>query len=487
MLMPVALAALDGPRPEGVDDAYELLDRVDLAFACGLARLGPDEAQALTALAAAMAATPLGRRVGEAVEKILTGSADDGHLALLAGARTAVLGAVHDALLAQLDTALGRTRAGAPDQPPGACGITTPDGGHPDGEHPDGDAASRRALAGCRAWLQELALVGWRGVDHDIAGGGGQAVSALLADPALRRPAVLLDGLAAELRACSPIATLAQLPARRWADLWARGLLLTQPDGVDAGTAPDVVSGRLFPLGVDVQEHPTAVQVQVHGLLEPASGGPARLVRWSVSSTKVDTISGPALWRLFVDQPVLLGSLAQGRGIEISDLPLRASGDFVWDERRAALGGVADPFTSARLLLPDAVGAVCPPHDRHPVHLREPVLVEGFTTTNDETGLRLRLGDHSLVIDVGRLPACGPLTAALVAAAEACIGLLRHDGEQWLLQPLTVRTTVKRKPALIGTGDWALGPTDPKAAKAVAKTGNTLEVLRERAGRLLRA
>jgi len=46
-----------------------------------------------------------------------------------------------------------------------------------------------------------------------------------------------------------------------------------------------------------------------------------------------------------------------------------------------------------------------------------------------------------------------------------------------------VLTTVKKKPAGVHTADWALGPTDPKLAKVA---GEAVEVLRERAGRLLR-
>lgn len=476
MLRPEVLPHLLGPRPDGVDHALDLLERLDLVLARGLARTGPEEARTLTGLTAATEASPVGHAVGNAVGKILAGAGDADDLTVLAGARTAVLGAVHDALLAQLDAALGRARprsGGA--HPPAGVAATHP------------APATHPALAGCRAWLQELAVVGWHGVDHDIASGGEQVVAALLAEPTLRRPAVLLDGLTAELQAASPIASMTELPARRWADLWARALLLTRTAGTGTGPAPEPVTGRLLPLGVDVQEHPTAVQLQVHGLLEPASGGPTRLVRWTVGAGKVDTVTGPGLWQLFADRPVLLHALARGRSVEITDLPLHPTGDLVWDERRARPGEAADPFTVARVALADATGGAPASLDRHPVHLREPVLVEDCAVATDGPGPRLRLGDHSLAVDLDHLPSCGPLTAAHVTGADACLGLLRHDGREWVLQPLTVRTPVKRRPTVIGTGEWALGPTDPKVAKALARTGDTVGVLRERAGRLLRA
>ena len=50
------------------------------------ARLGEERIIALTALAGALAATPLGERVGEAVEKLAAGSVADAHLTVVDGA-----------------------------------------------------------------------------------------------------------------------------------------------------------------------------------------------------------------------------------------------------------------------------------------------------------------------------------------------------------------------------------------------------------------
>src|SRR5690606_2233242 len=188
--------------PEGIEEALDLVDRFDDALACGFARLGGDGAAAMSALAAAFSGTPLAGRLGEAAEKVTAGSVSGEHLAALAGGRAALFGAVHDALLADFDATVGRERAAWPEAPPA----------------PAGDDR----LAACRAWLHELAITGWRGVDNDLVSAVAQPLAALPADPALRRPAVLLDGLAAELRSCCPIAAMAHIPARRWADLWMR-------------------------------------------------------------------------------------------------------------------------------------------------------------------------------------------------------------------------------------------------------------------------
>ncbi|GAA3145204.1 hypothetical protein GCM10010466_40330 [Planomonospora alba] len=465
-MLAAQLAALPDGDPEGVQEALALVNGLDDALVHGLARLSAERAEAPAALAAALAGTPLGERLAESSEKVASGSVADEHLTALAGGRAALLGAVHDALLADLDAALGRERAPWQAAP-----------------EPEADGAAH-LLGGARSWLRELAITGWRGVDHDLVTAADQITEALLAVPGRRRLAVLLDGLAAELRACCPAGTAERLPVRRWADLWTRALLLAQ-DGAPPGAGEPVgtVSGRLLILGADVHEHATAVQVQVHAVLEPADGGRARLVRASAAAAKVDTITGPALWKLLHRHRVLLGALTDRRAVDVTDLPLLGGGDLVWHDDRAVLGKPADPFTTARLLLDGALAPAEPPLDRHPVRIAEPVLVEGYTVTADGS---FDLDGTVLAVDTERLPSCGPLTPELVAGSTACVGLVRWDGGRWLLQPLAVQAKVKRQTTAITTGDWALGPTDPKVVKAEARAGDAVAVLRERAGRLLR-
>ncbi|MET8866889.1 hypothetical protein ABZW11_28435 [Nonomuraea sp. NPDC004580] len=460
-MLDVQLGELLDAAPEGVDAALGLVEGFDEALTYGFARLGDERAEALTAFAGALAGTPVGERLGEAVAKVAAGSVADEHLAALAGGRAALLGAAHDALLARLDAALGRTR----------------DTGDAAGAHAE---VADNLLAGCRGWLRELAIAGWRGVDHDLVSSADQTIEALLAEPALRGLAVLLDGLATELRASSPVATMERLPARRWADLWTRAMLLAQR-GPWPGEAEEV-SGRLLILGADVHEHATAVRVQVHAVLEPSGGGPARLVRTSVAAAKVDTIVGPTVWRLFGGHPTLLAALAGHRSLDVTGMPLLPGGDLIWHDDRASAGDEADPLAVARLQLGVATAPAVPPLDRHPVRIAEPVFAEGYKTD----GRTLTLGGHTITFDLDRLPSCGPLTPALLKASTACVGLLHWDAGRWTLQPLGVQATVKKQPVAAHTGDWAQGPTDPKVVKAEAKAGDVVAVLRERAGRLLR-
>ncbi|MEU8175005.1 hypothetical protein AB0C14_19170 [Microbispora hainanensis] len=499
-MLAVQLAALlggdQGNAGEGAEEALALLDGFDDALVHGLARLADERADAVAALAAAFAATPLGDRLAEAADAVVSGSITQEHLTALAGGRVALSGAVHDALLESLDTALGRERAEWPPTPgdPGAAnGPRAQPAAQPAAQqvHPAEQAAAQpagNAIGGVRSWLRELAITGWRGVDHDLVSAADQVSEALLAAPELRRLAVLLDGFAAELRASCPIGSAEHLPVRRWADLWTRALLLSQ-DGVLTGEPTgearpaSLVSGRLLVLGVDVHEHGTAVQFQVHAVLEPADGGTPRLVRTSVTAAKVDTIVGTALWKLPQRHKVLLAALADRRSIEIADVPLLDSGDLVWHDDRAFVSKPADPLATARLCLPGALAPAVPPLDRAPVRIAEPVLVEGYKVTKDGS---FDLGGTLLAVDTQRLPDCGPLTPKLVAASSACVGLMRWDGGRWTLQPLAVQAKVKREAVVVATGDWALGPTDPKAAKAEARAADAVAVLQERAGRLLR-
>jgi hypothetical protein len=446
-------------RPDGLDEAFTLIDGLDDVLVHGLARIDEERAAALESFAAVFTGSPLADRVADSIGKIVAGTVTDDHLAVLAGARAARTGAAHDALLGRLDEALGRSR------PPWAA--------------PPAGAGAGQLLAGGRSWLRELALAGWRGVDHELAGGGSRVVQALLAEPAGRRLAVLLDGFAAELRSAAPVATLDRIPVRRWADLWARAVLLTQDAFPGASATP--ADGRLLLLGVDLHEHPTVFRAQAHGLLE-TPGGEVRLVRASVAAAKVDTISGPSAWRMLTAFPVFRQALAGQRTVEISGMPLTPGGDLLWDESRAVTGDPADPFAVARVRLGGVIAPPVAPLDRHPAAIAEPVLLEGYTPGPES----FDLGGVTLAVDLDRLPEAGPVTPALVAASTACLGLLRWDAGRWVVQPLAVQSVVRKKPVSAHIGDWALGPTEAKAAKAEAVAGTAVDVLRERAGRLLR-
>ncbi|MGJ5894857.1 hypothetical protein ACSCBZ_23345 [Streptomyces niveiscabiei] len=503
---------------EGLAEALAAVDALDRALTAGLLRPRPAQAADLTVLADALAASPLATRVAEATEKAAAGTAAEDHFLALAAARTALLGAAHDALAERIAEAVGR--------PTGTTGaaLTAVDGGadiaagHTPGSDAEPLTGERAAVSGAsgdedrssahaaapdtdspaptheaapdttnlraaaRTWLTDLARAGWQGIDHELIAGAAPVVSALLAEPSVRRLAALLDGFTAELAASCPGTALERIPARRWGDLWARGMLLGVP-GADAPVAPPgTATGRLLPLGVDLHEHATAVQAQVHAVFEPAGGGAPRLVRASVSAPKPDTVVGAGVWQLLRPHMALLAALGEGRAMELDGMPVTGEGDLLWDDAHARPGEPADAFTTARVALPTALTAPTAPLDRHPAQLAVPVLLEGYTA---QEGVFVLAG-QPLAVDADRIPVAGPLTPDVVASSGACIGLLRWDGGRFAVQPLAVETLVRRKPVALHAGAWAGGTTDKAGVKAEKAATDAVAVLRERAGRLLR-
>lgn len=467
---PATGAAEGGTRAaepgDGLDEALAAVDAFDRALVAGLLRPQPAQAAGLTELAQALASSPLAARVAEAAEKAAAGTADEDHLVALAAARTALLGSVHDAVAERLADTTGRTTRA---QETGPAGIDP----------------SANLLAAARSWLADLARSGWRGLDHETVSGAAQVVSAMLPDPALRRLAALLDGFAAELAACCPGATLERIPVRRWADLWSRAMLLTVPGALAApATAP--ATGRLLPLGVDLHEHATAAQAQVHAVFEPADGTGPRLVRASVSAPKPDTVVGAGVWQLLRPHLSLLAAVSEGRAMELDGMPLTAGGDLLWDDAHARLGEPADAFATARVALSTAADPATAPLDRHPARLAVPVLLEGYAAEEADGVLTFTVAGQPFAVDTDRVPAAGPLTPEAVATSGACIGLLRWDAGTYRIQPLAVETTVRKKTVAVHAGAWAGGTTDKVGVRAEKAATDAATVLRERAGKLLR-
>ncbi|MEU4149067.1 hypothetical protein [Streptomyces sp. NPDC026659] len=450
---------------EGLEEALAAADGFDQALVGGLLRPRPGQAEGLTGLAAAVAGSPLAARVAEAAEKAAAGAAGEDHFLALAAARTALLGSAHDALTERVREAVGRASGD-------------------DERGPAGAGQPVNLLLAARSWLCDLARAGWQGIDHELVGGAAPVVSAMLPDPALRRLAALLDGFAAELAASCPGATLERVPERRWADLWSRALLLTVPGALGTPAVTEV-TGRLLPLGVDVQEHATAVQAQVHAVFEPADGSAARLVRASVSAPKPDSVVGAGLWQLLRPHMSLLAALGEGRAMDLDAMPVTGEGDLLWDDARARAGEPAEPFTTARVALPAASAFPTAPLDRHPARIAVPVLLEGYAVDETE-GLAFDVAGCRLRVDADRVPAAGPLTPEAVAASSACLGLLRWDAGEFLLQPLAVERTVRKKAVAVHAGAWAGGTADKAGVRAEKAATDAVTVLRERAGRLLR-
>ncbi|MFD4668139.1 hypothetical protein ACFWNN_00310 [Lentzea sp. NPDC058450] len=448
---------------DGVDEALAAVAGLDQALTTGLLRPQPAQAAGLAALADAVSASPLASKVAEAADKAAAGAAGEEHFLFLAAARIALFGSVHDALMARVEQATGRAQT--------EWTASLPDPGQ----------AENLVLA-ARSWLADVARAGWQGIDHDLVSGAEPVISALLPHPRLRRLAALLDGFAAELAASCPGSALERIPARRWGDLWSRALLLTLPGATDAPAS--TVTGRLLPLGVDLHEHATAAQAQVHAVFEPVDGTPF-LVRASVSASKPDTVIGAGIWQILRPHMSLLTAFTEGRSVELTDMPMTAEGDLLWQDEHAKLGEPADPFVTARVVLPKASTPPTAPLDRHPARIAVPVFLEGYAAEQTDDALTFSFAGSQVVMDTDRVPA-GPLTPEAVAGSNACIGLLRWDAGAFRIQPLAAETTARKKTVALHAGAWAGGAVDKVGAKAEKAATDAATVLRERAGRLLR-
>lgn len=114
------------------------------------------------------------------------------------------------------------------------------------------------------------------------------------------------------------------LPGAPLGDLWSRAMLLTVP-GAAAVPLVGTATGLLLPLGIDLQEHATAVQAQVHAVFEPADGTGTRLVRAAVSEPKPATVVGAGLWQLLRPHMSLLAAVSEGRSMDLTGMPFTAA------------------------------------------------------------------------------------------------------------------------------------------------------------------
>jgi hypothetical protein len=353
----------------------------------------------------------------------------------LASARVALLGAAHDALLAQAREALGRPSPADEEPPP----------------RPPGGSAT--ALASVQQWLTELAIAGLRHLEENAVAPFAATLGNLQNDPELTGLAALLTGFANELLRSVPTARRPELPAFRWGDLWSAGLVRTQQ--LPGQPAFREAEGMLTPLGLDVQSHENFTCIVLYGLLD--DDGRSQTVRVPFTAYKVDVLAGAELWDLFGlnEEPILEG-LAGHKTLRVAKAELRSDGDLIL-RAPPKVGSPANPFAAAdRLTALPAPPALF----RHPVHIAEPVRLPG---------------DHGLPLAVERLPGDSDLGERTADGSSELIGLLRFDRGGWRIQPLCVRDGKR----LRMSGDDVAGLRRKLKHRS-------LETLKERAGRLLR-
>jgi hypothetical protein len=417
--------------PPGVDEALDLVERFDDCLVHGFARLGDEQRGSLEALTAVFDGSPLGPPLADAVSAVGRSELVARSFLTLACARVALLGAVHDALLAQARAALGRPAVPSEERPPLSPGGLS------------------SALASAQHWLAELAIAGFHQLEETAVAPFAATLEKLQDDPDLTGLAALLTGFLVELLRSLPTARLPAIPAFRWGDLWSAALVRTQQLPALVGFRD--AAGTLTPLGLDVHAHENFASAVLYGLFDD---GDVRTVRIPFNSYKVGVIAGAEIWDLFGAQasPVL-GALEEHKVLKISNAELREDGDLVL-RSPPKVGGGADPFS-----ITDRVGSLppLPALARHPVHIAEVIHLES---------------GHSLPMAIERIP---PGTEMIDEPTEL-LGLLRFDRGGWRVQPLCIQHPIR---GLVQIGE---GLAD--ARKKLKH--RSLEVLRERASRLLR-
>jgi hypothetical protein len=160
--------------------------------------------------------------------------------------------------------------------------------------------------------------------------------------------------------------------------------------------------------------------------------------------------------------------------LKVKDATLLPTGDLLWDGSASEDGKPVDVFKVASVALASGAPTRLPsvaPEDRHPVQLAELVLLDGLTGD-----------DLPLPVAAARFAPGRGLEAENAKGAEAILGLLRFDADRWTIQPLAVRGGGKKLfTAAVGSNALEAMTKKPKKGEP-----DTLAILRERAGRLLR-
>lgn len=437
------LETLLAPMPD-VTEAEAVAERFDRVLGLGLSRLGAAQREDLAVFAGAFAQGPMAHAVAEAVRAVERGEVLAHHFVALAAGRTAIDGAIYDERLEQAAAALGLSLNAA------EVAQTPPRG-------PSVDAP----LSSLQQWLLELALAGLGQVDGgliEVAHGIAEVLEGL---PELAQTARLFTGFLTELGARADKA-----PLTRWSQLWCQAILGSQV-GPEQAMAREA-QGTFWPLGAAMYHHPHAASLVAHGVWQ--DGDQRRVARCTVTTWRVEVLTGPDLWQMFSRlAPTLVAALRAGHGLHLSGPPARGADliyDPSWTPAPAFDVFAAEPALSFDLL---------PPRRRHPMQMALPVALGECKVKSDE----VNWSGGSLPLALSAASSYLGLDPTKITQTEAMTGLLIYRG-QWCLQPMLLRTRSGKSTGLLGP-PLALVPS-AKKVKA-----STYEILKERSGKLLRA
>lgn len=438
--------------PEGIAASRTLLVKLDKLFGKGFARLSSENEADLDEIASAFLGTPLGDNLASAIDAIKKSEQLPHHFAALAAAKWAIEGAQHDALFTDTASKLGFVT----EEP----------------EMNDADEASQECenrMEGARQWLFEIALSGLARLETNMIVPVVALLEGIQNLEELRGLAITLTAFIDELLDHTPTAALDDPPLQRWTDLWSSAFLATYQ--LPNKPTSREISGEFFPIGADLRHQEHLVSLVVHGILE--EGNIRRFVRTTITAWKVDAIIGAELWGLFNKKaPALIKAVKASTSLQISNTTLLSTGDLIW--KTAVTGKKFDPYTldfSGILINPPA------PQNRHSLQIAFPVNFDKIKTQDGTLDItQTSLGEiiaDTITVSLDRVSPYSEYTPANLKSTTSLVGLLRFDGN-WSLQPITA----KRGKTNYGTA---------KMLTKIKKSKSSIEILQERAGKLLRA
>ncbi|KAF3886180.1 MULTISPECIES: hypothetical protein [Nostocales] len=445
--------------PKGTQETFELIADFDRCFLVGFANLDTQHLDTLNSLQQIFTGTPLQQPISKTYTALQSHEFLDRHFMILATARASLQGALFDTLQQQARSGLGRM---------------VEDTGDTGDKEDDG---LRVWLESIRHWLMEIALTGYARLEAPTLIPFMATLEQIQSEPRLVRQAALLTGFFNELMSWVPVADTSTIPIYRWVDLWTQAMVGAIRPPVTP--QPEIVSGTLELLGLDLRHHSNVVSFTAYGLLKVDA-----LVQWvrlTLSAYKVDAISGDQIWLLFPNAAVLLHAFAENRALHLKDIPLLPTGDLLW-QGEAQLGKNYNLMHKAsEFFAIDATNNLnfpaIPPVDRHPVQLAEPIFLKDYAIARQDNTLMLKWKDGGVLpIATERMSSLSEINTEDISKSTELFGLLRFNAGCWAVQPLVA--TVQGKTIFSGQGAAKVLNAPPK--------NSVVTILQERASRLLR-
>lgn len=450
--------------PEAVTHANTLLSELDACLVTGFARLGEAHRKSLSSLSRVFDGTPFETPVADAVTVLSKSRATEAHLVTFACAREALQAACFDALRAQALACLGMSVVS------GDTASTVP-------------ALPVEAvtyMSSARQWLTEVALAGVGQLDTQAVVPFAVTLEAMQAIPSLFGLSALLTGFLDELMDHVPTASMTELPARRWADLWSRAMVSAWKPRPKPSCTP--VSGAFQVLGADVRHHDHMISLVAYGALDAKEATSVQIVRTTISAWTVDAVTGDEIWTAFSGLESgreLLTAIAERKALHIKNMPRYDTGDLAWTGSASVMGKPYDPVARAVEVLGEGTDLMLPTSfalERHPVQLAVPVALTQVKCASTGKRETIEIAGARIPIAWERVSPRAEFGIKALSKCKRAFGLLRYDGGEWRFQPLAGKPD---------KGFMGPGASIARGLKIKKKSG-TLGILQERASKLLR-